>query len=195
MTIKLNVDRTHFDLDTFHQILKAMDGYHKLPWRRDRYTEDGGRIFNTKPEIVLPWELPDMPDVSVDVWRYHVAFAIDRGFVECWKPDPYEPRHPLYYETHQFEWDIEVQQEEMNYLPPYRGTDAQVSSERAPARLTYAGKAFIDNLDNPSVKKRAFEALFQWGVPAMMNVVLDSVANVLSTDAQVVAPMQSQVDG
>ena len=179
MITKFNVDRTEFDLDTFQQILKAMDGYHKLPWRRDHYTEDGVRISGSRPEIVCPWELPEMPAVSEDVWRYHVGFAIDRGFVECWKPVPHEPRHPLYYESNQLEWDIEVQQEEMAYLPPYRGTDAQVSSELAPARLTYAGKAFIDNLNNRSIKDEAVKALDKWGIPAMMQVVQQGMSKLL----------------
>ena len=177
MPMEYNVEHAEFNLDTFQQILKAMDGYHKLPWRRDHYNEDGVRILNAQPELIWPWELPGMPDVSVDVWRYHVGFAIDRGFVECWKPDPHEPRHPLYYETTQFEWDLEVAQEEMNLRPPYHGTDAQVSSELAPARLTYSGKAFVDNLNIPSVKERAIDALIKWGVPAMMQEVLKGVHN------------------
>ena len=72
----------------------------------------------------------------------------------------------------------------MAYLPPYRGTDAQVSSELAPARLTYAGKAFIDNLNNPSIKEKAVEALQKWGIPAMVQVVLDAVPNLLIEDTR-----------
>lgn len=192
MAMKFNVERAEFRLETFEAILKAMDGYHKLPWRRDQYAEDGSRIYNTQPELVLPWQLPGMPNVSVDVWRYHVGFAIDRGLVECWKPDQYVPRHPLYYETTQFEWDMEVAEGEMHYLPPYRGTDIQVSTELAPARLTYAGKAFIDNLNNASVKEKATEALLNWGVPAMMQVVMTGINSLLGANSQAIAPNQWQ---
>ena len=191
MTMKLNVEKAEFRLETFETILKAMDGYHKLPWRRDPYAEDGSRIYGSKPEVVEPWHLPGMPEVSIDVWRYHVGFAIDRGLVECWKPAQYVPRHPLYYETHDFEWDMEVAENQINYLPPYRGTDVQVSSEMAPARLTYAGKAFIDNLNNPTIKEQATEALIKWGLPTMMQVVLDGVSSLLGTSSQTVAPGQA----
>ena len=59
-----------------------MDGYHILPWLKTSGQDDDKMID------VEPWELPDMPEVSVDAWRYHVGFAIDRGFIECWSPDP-----------------------------------------------------------------------------------------------------------
>ena len=82
MPSEFNVERTKFDLDTFQQILEAMDGYHILPWLKTSGQDDNKMID------VEPWELPDMPEVSVDAWRYHVGFAIDRGFIECWSPDP-----------------------------------------------------------------------------------------------------------
>ena len=81
MPSAFNVERTEFDLDTFQQILEAMDGYHILPWLKKSGDGDGTTVD------VEPRELPCMPSVSVDAWRYHVGFAIDRGFVECWSPD------------------------------------------------------------------------------------------------------------
>ena len=173
---KYNIQRTEFDLETFLGILKAMDGYHVLPWR---FTADTPDAF---PKTIRPWELPEMPDVPVDVWRYHVGFAIDRGFVECWKPDRYEPVPPEYYDTINFQMDQQIVEDELHMRPPYRGTDATVSSNLAPARLTYAGKEFIDNLKNPTVKDRAVEAVARYGVPVMMNLVSEATKFLSVTD-------------
>ena len=60
MPSKFNVERTEFDLDTFQQILGAMDGYHILPWLKGSGDDDNKMID------VEPWELPGMPSVSVD---------------------------------------------------------------------------------------------------------------------------------
>ena len=48
MPSKFNVERTEFDLDTFQQILEAMDGYHILPWLKKSGDDDGtmGRLSN-----------------------------------------------------------------------------------------------------------------------------------------------------
>jgi hypothetical protein len=180
-----NVRRTEFNLDTFQQILSAMDGYHVLPWR---FSPDN---TDAQPVTIRPWELPGMPDVTVDDWRYHVGFAIDRGFVECWKPDPHIPRTSNYYGSVNHQADEEIAQEELHVRPPYRGTDATVSSNLAPARLTYAGKEFIDNLNNPSVKERAVEALTRWGIPAMMQVVLEAGKSLLGAEIQAPDPLSA----
>ena len=181
MSNRLNVERTKFDLDTFQQILEAMDGYHVLPWRSEESAVNG------KPRLVAPWELPGMPDVSVAVWRYHIGFAIDRGFVECWKPDPYAPRPPYYYDTYQFQADEELAEEETFFRPPNRGTDANVSSRMLPARLTYAGKEFVDNLRNPSVKQRALEFGWKYGLPAVFELVKRAPEMLMPADTTVVA--------
>lgn len=44
MTSAFNVERTAFDLDTFQQILEAMDGYHVLPWLKRSGDDDGTTI-------------------------------------------------------------------------------------------------------------------------------------------------------
>ena len=173
MAAKFNVQRTEFDLDTFQKILEAMDGYHVLPWLQG--LSDGSTIE------VRPWDLPDMPDVSVDAWRYHVGFAIDRGFVECWEPDPYEPRPDYYFDTDQFQEDERIAADEIRFRPRHRGTDANVSSARLPARLTYSGKEFVDNIRNPSVKAQAVDAVKNYGVPVMMEVVKWATPQLLRT--------------
>ena len=43
--------------------------------------------------------------------------------------------------------------------PRHRGNDVDVSSGRRPARLTYSGKEFVDNIGNPSVKAQAVDAV------------------------------------
>ena len=150
MTSEFNVERTEFDLDTFQQILGAMDGYHVLPWLKTSGDDDGTTID------VEPWELPGMPPVSVDSWRYHAGFAIDRGFVECWSPDPQNTATTRHLS--------EVAHDQITRMlnkasrPPSHGQDPNVSSELRPARLTYAGKEFVDNLNNPSVRAQAVEA-------------------------------------
>ena len=180
MSTNFNVERTSFDLDTFQQILEAMDGYHVLPWRSEKSN------LNQNPELIWPWELPGMPNVSVDIWRYHVGFAVDRGFIECWPPDPYKPQPSLYYETTQFEFDQELEREEEGFRPPNRGTDAHPSSRLLPARLTYSGKEFVDNLRNASVKARAAEAAKRFGMPAMIEVVKQAVDYLMPAN---IAPM------
>ena len=163
MSAKFNVERTEFDLDTFQQILEAMDGYHVLPWLME--------LDNGSSTDVYPWALPCMPDVSPDVWRYHVGFAIDRGFIECWKPDAYEPRPAFYYASSQFQVDEEIAEDEIDLRPRHRGIDVDVSSGMRPARLTYLGKEFVDNIRNDSVKVQAVDAIKSYGVPVMMEVV------------------------
>ncbi len=76
MCEEFDVVQTPFDLDVFQQILEAeaMDGYYVLP--TIRYT---GELRQT----IDPWDLPNMPDIGADAWKYHVGFAVDRGFVEC----------------------------------------------------------------------------------------------------------------
>ena len=163
MSATFNVEHTEFDLDTFQQILEAMDGYYVLPWLTE--------LANGFSTEVYPWALPGMPDVSVDVWRYHVGFAIDRGLVECWKPDPYKPQPDFYYDTSQFQQDEQIAADEIGLRPRQRGIDVNVSSGMRPARLTYSGKEFVDNLRNPSVKAQAVDAVKNYGVPVMMEVV------------------------
>ena len=162
---KYNVERTDFNLDTFQQILEAMDGYHVLPWLLET-----GHIGD-KPVEVEPWQLDGMPDVSIDVWRYHVALATDRGFVECWKPDTYAPMPEYYFDSGQFERDEEIATQELRFRPRHRGSDVNVSSRYRPARLTYAGKEFVDNLRNQSVKDRAADVVKEYGVPTMLAFV------------------------
>lgn len=65
--------------------------------------------------------------------------------------------------------------------PPGHGQDPNVSSELRPARVTYAGKEFIDNLNNPSVKAKAVEAVKQWGLPMMMQVVTEAAKQLIPT--------------
>jgi hypothetical protein len=173
MSAKFNVEHTEFDLDTFQQILEAMDGYYVLPW----FTE----LANGSRTEVYPWALSGMPDVSVDVWRYHVGFAIDRGFVECWKPDAYEPRPDFYYDSFQFEQDEQIAADEIGFRPRHRGNDVDVSSGRRPARLTYSGKEFVDNIGNPSVKAQAVDAVKNYGVPVMMELVKSAALQLLQT--------------
>ena len=81
MASEFNVERTEFDPDIFQQILEAMDDDHILPWIRKSGDGDDTTLD------VEPWDLPGMPSVDVDTWQYHLGFAIDRGFVECWFPD------------------------------------------------------------------------------------------------------------
>ena len=154
MSTEFDVKRTLFDLDTFQQILEAMDGYYVLP---------RVQLTGNSQESVAPWELPNMPDVSVDSWKYHVGFAVDRGFVACWTPQ----------QTSQ-QIDIIGNLSESTTLYEH---DPNVSSELQAARLTYAGKEFIDNLGNPSVKSRAMVALKNWGLPVAMQVVTEAATN------------------
>ncbi len=154
MCNEFNVERTSFDLDTFQQILEAMDGYHVLP--RERLT--GNSRFE-----VEPWELPNMPNVSADIWKYHVGFAVDRGFVACWTPE-------------QTAHHVDMVGNVSETITLYE-QDPNVSSVLRPARLTYAGKEFIDNLKNPSVKDRALDALRTWGLPVAMRVVTEAAKN------------------
>lgn len=154
MSTEFDVKRTPFDLDTFQHILEAMDGYYVLP--RVRSTE-------TSREPVDPWELPNMPDVSLDSWKFHVGFAVDRGFVACWTPQ-------------QTSQHIDMIGNTSESVTLYE-RDPNVSSDLQPARLTYAGKEFIDNLRNPSVKERAMKALRSWGLPVAMEVVTEAAKN------------------
>ena len=174
MPSEFNVERTEFDLDTFQQILGAMDGYHILPWLKTSGDDDNKMID------VEPWDLPGMPEVNVDAWRYHVGFAVDRGFVECWSPDPQDAATVRPFS--------EVAHEQIARMlnkarrPQSHGQDPNVSSELRPARLTYTGKEFIDNLNNPSVKAKAVEAVKQWGLPVMMQVVTEAAKQLIPTE-------------
>ncbi|MYC32874.1 MAG: hypothetical protein F4X64_06820 [Chloroflexi bacterium] len=180
MSTDFNVERNTFDLDTFQQILEAMDGYHVLPWLKKSGSDVG------ESTDVEPWELPDMPQVSVDNWRYHVGFAIDRGFVECWTPDMKDyptvrPMKDVFFEQMAMAANRKIK-------PTAHGQDPNVSSQLRPARLTYAGKEFIDSLKNPSVKEEAVEALKKYGVPTMMQVAVEAAKHFIPTEATVVAP-------
>lgn len=174
MTSEFNVERTEFDLDTFQRILEAMDGYHVLPWLKKSGDDDGTTID------VEPWELPGMPCVSVDAWRYHVGFAIDRGFIECWSPDQMDK--PTFRPMREFMMERVGQMLNKEKKPPPHGQDPNVSSELRPARLTYAGKEFVDNLNNPSVKAQAVEAIKKWGLPVMMQVVVEAAKQLIPTE-------------
>ncbi len=52
--------------------------------------------------------------------------------------------------------------------------DPNVSSQLQPARLTYAGKEFIDNLRNQSVKEKALTVLKDHGLPAAMQIIVNA---------------------
>ena len=154
MPTEFDVKRTLFDLDTFQQILEAMDGYYVLPKER---------LTGNSREPVNPWELPNMPDVSLDTWKYHVGFAVDRGFVACWTPQEMAEHIDMI--------------GNLSESRTYYERDPRVSSELQPARLTYAGKEFIDNLKNPSVKDRAIDAFRNWGLPAAIQVATEAAKN------------------
>jgi len=170
---KYNVERAEFRLDTFQKILEAMDGYYVLPWLLETDPLD------RKPVEVAPWDIDGMPNVSIDVWRYHVALAIDRGFVECWTPDAYAPIPEHYFDTWQFQRDEQIAQDELRLRPRYRGLDVDVSSRYRPARLTYAGKEFVDNLSNPSIKDQAVAMVKEYGVPTMLTFVSQAAQQLL----------------
>ena len=72
--------------------------------------------------------------------------------------------------------------------PPAHGQDPNVSSELRPARLTYAGKEFIDNLNNPSIKAKAVDAVKQWGLPVMMHVVTEAAKQLVPTEQTATIP-------
>ena len=147
MATEYNVERTNFDLDIFQQILEAMDGYYVLPWLKQ-----SGDDPHQKKDDVEPWELPGMPSVSEHSWRYHVGFAVDRGFVECWTPKP--DRDPVVRPMQERFIHQMAQMNERERRPLSRGHDPNVSSELRPARLTYAGKEFVDNLKTHQLRKR-----------------------------------------
>lgn len=151
-----DVPRTPFDLDTFQQILEAMDGYSVLP----RHKLDG-----VSQVPIEPWNLPGMPDVGSSSWKYHVGFAIDRGFVDYWTPRKTEQHIDVIGNT--------------SYTLTDYDRDPNVSSCLQPARLTYAGKEFIDNLKNQTVKEKALQALSEWGLPVAMQVVTEAAKNLL----------------
>ena len=174
MPSEFNVERTKFDLDTFQHILETMDSYHILPWLKKSGDGDVTTVD------IEPWELPGMPSVSVDAWRYHVGFAIDRGFVECWSPD--SKGAPTLRPIREITLERVAMMLNKESKPPAHGQDPNVSSELRPARLTYAGKEFIDNLSNPSVKAKAVEAVKQWGLPMMMQVVTEAAKQLIPTE-------------
>ena len=174
MPSAFNVERTEFDLDTFQQILEAMDGYHILPWLKKSGDGDSTTVD------VEPWELPCMPSVSVDAWRYHVGFAIDRGFVECWSPDATDAFRVGSFSEIARNHMVRISNKQRK--PPAHGQEPNVSSQLRPARLTYTGKEFIDNLNNPSIKAKALEAVKQWGLPVMMQVVTEATKQLIPTE-------------
>ena len=71
--------------------------------------------------------------------------------------------------------------------PPAHGQDPNVASELRPARLTYAGKEFINNLNNSSIKAKAVESVKQWRLPVMMQVVTEAAKQLI--------PMQQTAAG
>ena len=154
MPNEFDVLRTEFDLDTFQQILEAMDGYYVLPTAQST---------GSSKKTVEPWDLPEMPDVSLDSWRYHIGIAIDRGFVACWTPQ-------------QTVEHIDSLGNRSQSTTIY-DNDPKVTSLLRPARLTYAGKEFIDNLRNPSVKEQAATALKRWGLPFVIHMVTEAATN------------------
>ena len=98
-----------------------------------------------------------MPSVSVDAWRYHVGFAIDRGFVECWSPDATDAFRVGSFSEIARNHMVRISNKQRK--PLAHGQELNVSSQLRPARLTYTGKEFIDNLNNPSIKAKALEAV------------------------------------
>ena len=171
MLPELNVERNKFDLDVFQQILQAMDGYPTLP------SKYGGDDDKEDPVLVDPWELPGMPSVSLDSWRYHIGFAIDRGFVQCWTPNQMTTSRNRV----RMSGSLKGISTGVNARVSY-SEDPNVSSDLRPARLTYAGKEFIDNLNNQSVKDKAIDALKTWGLPVAMQVVSEAAKNILGTE-------------
>lgn len=168
MSSSLNVEKTVFDLDIFHQILVAMDGYAVLP---DHASDEVGL------EPLDPWDLPGMPNISPDTWRYHVGFAIDRGFVQCWTPLQVTRHRNDVRSSGSLKGTSRGGRATMSY-----SEDPNVSSELRPARLTYSGKEFIDNLNNQSVKVRAVDALRTWGLPVAMQVVSEAAKHLLGAE-------------
>ena len=154
MCSEFDVERSPFDLDTFQEILEAMDGYYVLPTVR---------TVGVSQQPVEPWDLPTMPSVSVDTWKYHFGFAVDRGFIECWTPQQMEEH---------VDHIGNVSQSVTLY-----DRDPNVSSGLRPARLTYAGKEFIDNLKNPPVRAKALEALKNLGLPFAMRIVEEAAVS------------------
>ena len=180
MPSEFNVERTEFDLDIFQQILEAMDGYHILPWLKKSGDGDDTTLD------VEPWELPGMPSVGVDAWRYHLGFAIDRGFVECWSPDSKDA--PTFRPMREITLERVAMMLNKENKPPAHGQDPNISSQLRPARLTYAGKEFIDNLNNPSIKAKAVDAAKQWGLPVMMQVVSEAAKQLIPTELTAANP-------
>ena len=171
MPAEMNVERNAFDLDVFQQILQAMDGYPTLP---SKYGSDDDK---EDPVLVDPWELPGMPSVSLDSWRYHIGFAIDRGFVQCWTPNQVTRSSNTVRMSGSLKGTSRGGRATVSY-----SEDPNVSPELRPARLTYAGKEFIDNLNNQSVKGKAIDALKTWGLPAAMQIVSEAAKNMLGTE-------------
>ena len=169
MTLKLDIERAVFDLDVFQQILKAMDGYAVLPsWRI--YEEDP-----TNGSDILPWELPDMPDVSIDVWQYHVGLAVDRGFVQCKTPR----------QTQRTNYHQSMQRGQSTLRSSTTTTrhvvDPNVSSQLMPARLTWAGKEFVDSLNDSSIKEQAREAMEKWGPTIAIQMAVEAAKTIISS--------------
>ncbi len=174
MPPEFDVKRGTFDLNTFQQILEAMDGYPILPsYQGDE--EDG--------LPVEPWQLPGMPDVDLDTWRYHVGFAVDRGFIQCWTPSQQTQTR-----NHVRRGGILNGTSSGGRTTTYYNLDPNVSSHLRPARLTYAGKEFIDNLNNQSIKDKALEAFNKWGLPMAMQVVTEAGKRLLPTEETANAP-------
>lgn len=171
MASEFNVERSTFDLNIFQQILEAMDGYPTLPSYQ-------GDEENLAP--VEPWQLPGMPEVGLDAWRYHVGFAVDRGFVQCWTPSQQTRTRNDVHIGGSLKGVSRGERTRTFYEH-----DPNVASELRPARLTYAGKEFIDNLNNQSVKDKALDALKRWGVPMAMQVVTEAGKQLLRTDEAV----------
>ena len=167
MASEFNVARSTFDLNIFQQILEAMDGYPVLPSFQ-------GDEENGAP--VEPWQLPGMPEVDLDAWRYHVGFAVDRGFVQCWTPS----QRTRTQNDVRFAGSLKGTSRGERTITSYE-RDPNVSSQLLPARLTYAGKEFIDNLNNQSVKDKALEALKRWGLPMAMQVVTEAGKQLVGT--------------
>ena len=168
----LNVERTTFDLDVFLQILQAMDGYPTLP------SAYQGEDDDDEPNLVEPWDLPGMPSVSLDSWRYHVGFAIDRGFVQCWTPSQQTRTRHNVRQSGSLMGTVMGETSSTRY-----SRDPNVSTDLQPARLTYAGKEFIDNLSNQSVRDKAAAALKQYGLPVAMQVVIEAAKQWVGSEA------------
>ena len=166
MNSEFNVKHTPFDLGIFYQLLKAMDGYFILPSVNladvppdclEGCKDDGWRFTDCVSDLLNPWELPNMPNIGEDAWRFHLGMAVDRGFVACFTP---EDRRIEIFDSGSQKSTYQMFSE-----------DPAVSSLLRPARLTYLGKEFVDNYGNSKVKEKAIDVFGRHGISAAIEFI------------------------